>query len=226
MTPARWLLTTSTTLAVPAIVLGCGGDLRWVEAWLFSVWFVAYCGFVVAWLYRNNPGLLDERYRRPGTGGQDRRDVIFVRLFMVGYLAWNVGMPLDARRYRLSPPFPWQVEAMGGALLLVASFFLFRAFTDNNFLSPVVRIQSEREHRVVSTGVYGFVRHPMYLGAFALFFGGPLLLGSLLGMAVAVLIGVVTVLRILNEERVLVADLPGYDEYRRKVRYRLVPGIW
>jgi protein-S-isoprenylcysteine O-methyltransferase Ste14 len=145
---------------------------------------------------------------------------------MIGYILWNVGMPLDARRYRFSPPFPWAVEALGVALLFAASFFLFRAFTDNTFLSPVVRIQSERQHHVVSTGVYGFVRHPMYLGAFALFFGAPLLLGSLFGIGIAVLIGIVTVLRIVNEERVLVRDLPGYDEYRRQVRYRLLPGIW
>lgn len=226
MTPARWFSTAFTMLLVPAVLLGCGGDLRWTEAWLFAAWFVGYCGYVVGWLYRNNPGLLAERYRVPGTGGEDRRDVVFVTLIMIGYVAWNIVMPLDARRYRWSPPFPWIVEAIGVLLLGVASFFLFRAFKDNSFLSPVVRIQDDRAHRVVSTGVYGIVRHPMYLGACAMFVGTPLLLGSVFGIVVGVALSLLLAFRIVNEERFLVHDLPGYDEYRHKVRYRLAPGIW
>jgi protein-S-isoprenylcysteine O-methyltransferase Ste14 len=109
----------------------------------------------------------------------------------------------------------------------VPSFFLFfRSFTDNTYLSPLVRIQAERKQRVVSTGVYGFVRHPMYLGAVLTFVGVPLLLGSVCGIAVGGGLSVLLAARILGEEQMLVKELEGYDEYRERVRYRLVPGLW
>jgi protein-S-isoprenylcysteine O-methyltransferase Ste14 len=93
-------------------------------------------------------------------------------------------------------------------------------------LSPLVRIQSERRQRVVSTGVYGFVRHPMYLGAALMFFGGPLLLGSAWGLLVGLGLVLLLMRRILLEEKLLARELEGYEAYRGKVRYRLLPRIW
>ena len=111
-------------------------------------------------------------------------------------------------------------------MLLASSFFFFRAFHDNTFLSPLVRIQVERKQHVVSTGVYRFVRHPMYLGALLLFAGTPLLLGSFAGLAIAAALAIFLGLRIVGEERLLDDELEGYTDYRRKVRYRLIPLIW
>lgn len=115
---------------------------------------------------------------------------------------------------------------MGGALLPVSSFLVFRAFRDNTFLSPLVRIQEERRQHVVSSGVYAFVRHPMYLGIAFMFFGAPFLLGSGIGVLVGGGLSLLLVGRIVGEERLLVSQLEGYAEYRQKVRYRLVPDIW
>ena len=111
-------------------------------------------------------------------------------------------------------------------LLLGAAFFLFRSFTDNPFLSPLVRIQGERHQQVVSTGVYGLVRHPMYLGASLMFVGGPLLLGSAWGLLVGLGLVLLLIVRIRGEEKLLARELEGYDAYRGRVRYRLIPGIW
>lgn len=111
-------------------------------------------------------------------------------------------------------------------LLLLSAFFLFRSFHDNTFLSGVTRVQSERKQHVVSTGVYAFVRHPMYLGMLLMFTGVPLLLGSRLGLVVAAAIVVVLAVRITREERLLGDELDGYEGYRRRVRYRLLPLIW
>jgi protein-S-isoprenylcysteine O-methyltransferase Ste14 len=149
-----------------------------------------------------------------------------VYALVVGFLAWIAVMPLDARRYHWSPAFPIWAQAFGGVMLLASFFFFFRSFADNTFLSPLVRIQAERKQQVVSTGVYAFVRHPMYLGALLMFFGAPLLLGSAWGLVAGAACTLVLALRILGEEKLLVKELEGYPDYRLKVRYRLIPFIW
>jgi protein-S-isoprenylcysteine O-methyltransferase Ste14 len=226
VSPLQLAGTTLYLLSFPVVLLVLAGQVRWVEGWLFSGWFVGLCTTVIVWLYRKDPALLAERYRRPGSGGQRGWDQVWVYAIAVAFTAWIALMPLDAVRFGWTPRFAMWVEAAGGALLLAASFFLFRAFRDNTFLSPLVRIQEERKQRVVSTGVYGFVRHPMYLGATLMFFGAPLLLGSAIGLALAAAMTLLLAARIVGEERLLITNLEGYDEYRRKVRYRLLPFVW
>ena len=91
-------------------------DWRWPEGWIFGGWFVAMCVSIIAWLYRHDPALLAERYRRPGTGGQSRRDTLIVYLVMLGFIAWIVLMPLDARHFHWTPPLPLTLKVGGGAL--------------------------------------------------------------------------------------------------------------
>lgn len=111
--------------------------------------------------------------------------------------------------------------------MLAGSFFLFfRSYTDNTFLSPLVRIQDERKQQVVSTGVYEFIRHPMYLGAILMFVGTLLLLGSCYGLFPCFALTVLLRGRIRGEEELLGRELEGYREYMEKVRYRLVPFLW
>jgi protein-S-isoprenylcysteine O-methyltransferase Ste14 len=210
----------------PALMFVLAGAGRWVEGWLFAAWFLGLCATVLVWLYRKDPALLAERYRRPGSGGQRGRDQAIVYALVVGFAAWIVLMPLDARRFGWTPPLPAAVKGGGGALLMLSALLLFRSFHDNTFLSPLVRIQAERRQSVVSTGVYRFVRHPMYLGAVLMFVGAPLLLGSAAGLVVAAGLTLLLSFRIVGEERVLADELEGYAEYRRKVRYRLLPWVW
>jgi protein-S-isoprenylcysteine O-methyltransferase Ste14 len=226
MSPRKLILTALYLFFWPALVLLLAGDGHWPEGWIFDAWLLSVSASVITWLYRKDPALLAERYRRPGSGGQSRRDAIIVYLLVLGFTAWIALMPLDARRFRWTPPLPLAVEIVGGALLLLSWFFLFRSFTDNTFLSPLVRIQTEREHRVVSTGVYGAVRHPMYLGAILMFLGAPLLVGAATALAVGVALSLLLAVRIVDEEKLLAVELPGYDEYRRRVRHRLVPFVW
>ncbi|WP_081357558.1 methyltransferase family protein [Neomoorella thermoacetica] len=101
-----------------------------------------------------------------------------------------------------------------------------RSYTDNTFVSPLVRIQTERKQQVISTGVYGFVRHPMYLGGVLLFVGTPLLLGSKYGVIIGLLMALLLAGRIIGEERMLANELEGYIEYKKKVKYRLIPYVW
>jgi protein-S-isoprenylcysteine O-methyltransferase Ste14 len=212
--------------ALPAVMLLLAADARWIEGWLFAAWFIGVCALQIVWLYRKDPALLAERFRRPGSGGQGQWDRIWVYLMQLSFTAWFVIMPLDARRFGWTPPFAVWVRVVGSAFLLASSVMTFRAFRDNTFLSALVRIQKERKQHVVSTGVYGFVRHPLYLGAAFLFIGAPLLLSSMVGLATAGLMIVLLAVRIPREERLLTNELEGYAEYRRKVRYRLLPFLW
>jgi protein-S-isoprenylcysteine O-methyltransferase Ste14 len=213
-------------LVFPALLLFVSGDWRWIEGWIFSAWFLALSYTTILYLYRRDPALLAERYKMPGAGNQKGWDAYVVVGLVVGFLAWIVLMPLDAKRYAWSGPFPSWLKTLGGVLLLGSSFLFFRAYTDNTFLSPLVRVQRERKQQVVSTGVYGFVRHPMYLGATLLFLGTPLLLGSLAGLGIGAAMILLLVGRIVGEEKMLTEELEGYADYKKKVRYRLMPLVW
>ena len=135
-------------------------------------------------------------------------------------------MPLDAKRFSWSPVFPIWLEVIGGMILLPALYFLIMSTIENTYLSSVVRIQDDRKQKVISTGVYSFVRHPLYFGFILMMFGGPLLLGSVFGIAIAIIALVAIMLRIVGEERMLSSELEGYEEYKKKVKYRLLKYIW
>jgi protein-S-isoprenylcysteine O-methyltransferase Ste14 len=207
------------------LVLWLSGDWRWVEGWIFGVWWVSFAAAILLWLRSRDPALYAERFRMPGSGGESRADLaIFIGIKVCG-LALIVVPPLDVR-FGWTPRLPLWCEVCGTILLLGGTFPFFRAFTDNTFVSPLVRIQAERGQHVIDTGVYGFVRHPMYLGASLVFVGGALLLGSISGLLLGLAMVGLLVVRIFGEEKLLARDLEGYKEYLQKVRYRLVPHVW
>jgi protein-S-isoprenylcysteine O-methyltransferase Ste14 len=213
-------------LLFPALLLLLSGDLTWPEGWIFSTWFILLCFFTILYLYRKDPALLEERYKQPGTGNQAGWDRYVVYGLLVGFIFWIVIMPLDAKRFGWSPVFPLWVNVLGEAGLVGSFFLFFRSYTDNTFLSPLVRIQKDRDQRVVSAGVYGFVRHPMTLGAILMFVGAPLVLGSVYGLLAGLALTLLLMGRARGEEAMLARDLEGYREYMQKVRYRLFPFLW
>lgn len=213
-------------LLFPVIIIVLSGDVSWPEGWIFGIWFIVLCYTTIIYLYQKDPALLEERYKKPGTGNQEGWDKYVVIGLAIGFAMWIIIMPLDAMRYAWSPEFPIWLKAIG-VLLLVGSFYLFfRSYADNTFLSPLVRIQRERKQTVVSRGVYGFVRHPMYLGAVLMLIGAPLMLGSIIGTIVGFAVTSLLMARIIGEEELLSRGLEGYDEYKKKVRYRLFPYLW
>lgn len=135
-------------------------------------------------------------------------------------------MPLDAKRYGWTAYFPVCLKVLGGVALLPALYFLYRSTVENTFASTLVRMQKERKQHVISTGVYGFVRHPMYLGGLLMWLGAPLLLGSIYGLMISLILTPLVAFRIIGEEKMLVNELEGYEEYKKKVRYRLIPFVW
>jgi len=228
----RWIRTAFLWLAIAAYVFGMppllmwlSGDWRWMRGWIFYGALAALLAVCMVWMGLKDPALLAERLRLPGGGGEPRSDVAILFGIKLGFIALLVLPALDVR-FGWMPHLPLWSAFCGGVLMAPGLFLFIRSFTDNTFLSQLVRIQTDRGHHLVSTGVYSFVRHPMYLGGSLMFVGGALVLGSVAGLLVAIGLVLLIVLRIFGEERVLVSGLEGYQAYRERVRYRLVPGVW
>ena len=110
--------------------------------------------------------------------------------------------------------------------MIPSLYFIFESTVQNTYLSTQVRIQSERKQKVISAGVYGFVRHPQYLGVVLMCIGGPLLLNSVYGVIIGLIVIIIFIFRILGEEKMLAEELEGYKDYKKKIKYRLLPIVW
>ena len=227
MTVGRFIFGSIITILIfPAVILFLSGDWLWLEGWIFSLWFDAMVLSNMMYLYWKDPALLAERSKAPGSDNQKQWDKYLVIGIYFMALVWFIIMPLDAKRFGWSPLFPVWLKVLGGVALLPALYLIYQATVENTYLSTLVRIQTERNQHVISTGVYGFVRHPLYLGCLLMVLGAPLLLGSLYGFIIGVIAIIVLVGRIIGEEKMLVNELEGYEEYQKKVTYRLVPFVW
>jgi protein-S-isoprenylcysteine O-methyltransferase Ste14 len=211
-------------IAMGALLFASAGTLQWPGAWAFlatSAVLGPACGL---WLARTDPALLAERLRLTARDGQPAADKKFMLVFVATAFVWFVAIGIDRRAHASHVPLP--LEALGLAMYLLSTGFIMWVFHENSFAAPVVKVQAERAHHVISTGPYAWVRHPMYSGVMLFFIGAPLLLGSWWGVAMAPLFVVLFAIRIAIEERALIAGLPGYADYTAQVRYRLVPGFW
>jgi protein-S-isoprenylcysteine O-methyltransferase Ste14 len=213
-------------LFFPVLLLAIGGDWLWPEGLVFSGWFLVLCYSTIMYLYRHDPALLNERYKQPGSGNQSTWDKYVVIGLALGFTAWIIIMPLDAKRFAWTPAFPFNLKMLGAISLVFSYVFFYRAYKDNTYLSPLVRIQKDRKQKTVTTGVYALVRHPMYLAATYLFIGTPMLLGSVGGLLLGCLLVLLLMLRIIGEEKLLEHELENYRDYKLKVKYRLIPFVW
>lgn len=220
------LLTALYLLFFPVLLFLLAGDWYWIEGWIYSAIFVGLCSGCVIYLYFKDPGLLKERYSSAYQKGQASWDKIFLSVFMLLYFAWFVVIPLDAKRYQWSPEFPVWMKIAGGLLTVFSFAIIVEVFRENSFAAPVVKVQEERHQKVISTGLYSMIRHPMYFGAIFLFLGPPLLMGSVYALAVGLVAIVLIAIRSIGEESVLREQLEGYDEYMKKVRWRLIPYVF
>ena len=219
------LQTGVTLVLMGAILFVAAGNADWIQAWAFlAIFTIGSAGFGI-WLGRHDPGLLAARLSSPIQRGQPLWDRLFLIVMIPAWLAWLGLMGLDAQRRQFSAMPPW-LNLLGGALVIGGFVAVLRVFAENSFAAPVVRVQTERAQRVIDTGPYALVRHPMYAAAMLYLLGMPLLLGSWYGLAAVPLILALVAPRAVMEERMLRRDLPGYANYMIRVRYRLIPYIW
>lgn len=207
------------------LLLGSAGTLRWPAAWVYLAMTAVVSIGGGLWLARHDPALLAERLKPVIQRDQKPWDKIFMAIMVTLWFGWLVLMGLDAGRFHWSQ-VPLLVQIAGAGLIGLGSYLVYLTFKTNSYAAPVVKIQKERGHRVVTTGPYAYVRHPMYAGALGLVLGAPLLLGSWWGLAGAALLILVMAMRAVLEERALHAELDGYADYAARVRYRLVPHLW
>jgi len=225
ITPRLAIMLLVAVIVIPMLPLLVSRHWNWTEAWIYAA--ICILGFVVSRVLaaRRNPGLLAERARFGQQTDAKSWDRKMTLLLTLGGLIIHL-IPGFDRLKGWSEGFsmPWVVA---GFVLVVAGYFLGSyALISNRYFSGMVRIQSDRDHKVVSTGPYRFVRHPGYLGAAITYTGIPFFLDSVWTLIPVVLTIGLLVIRTSLEDRTLRSELAGYEEYTRTTRYRLFPGVW
>jgi protein-S-isoprenylcysteine O-methyltransferase Ste14 len=206
-----------------AILFVPAGSVRWPQAWVFVLFYLSAVAGFFLWTKKKDPGLLKERMSpRKNVKAWDRR---IIRIYSFFLVAMTVLAGMDAVRFRWSH-VALGLNLVGFAGLVLAMLLAFWATRENTFASSMVRIQTDRGHRVCSTGPYAHIRHPMYVGVILSIICFPLALGSFFALIPAGIIVGLFILRTSLEDKALQEELPGYKEYAQKVRFRLIPGVW
>jgi protein-S-isoprenylcysteine O-methyltransferase Ste14 len=209
-------------VVIGGLVFVTAGTLRYVEAWVFLAIFFGASLAVTLYLMGRDPKLLERRVKAGPVAEQRPKQRMIQLLASCAFLAILFVPALDHRRGWSHVPF---LVAVAGDVLLAAGFLaVFLVFRENSYASAVIEVGAEQ--KVIDTGPYAWVRHPMYAGALVLLAGIPLALGSFWGLLMLPPFTAVIVWRLLDEEALLLQQLPGYAAYRNKTRYRLVPFVW
>jgi protein-S-isoprenylcysteine O-methyltransferase Ste14 len=214
------------TTVFAALLFVPAGTLSWRNGWIFlGVVFAASILSVVA-IGIHDPDLLRERMKPPIQSMQPFTDKVVLIVFVLSFMAVIAFAGFDAFRLQLLPSPPSAISWLGLALFLFGWWICYRALRDNSFAAPVVKDQRERGQRVVDTGLYGIVRHPMYAGALPVIVGMPLWLQSYSATLFSIVPILLLAIRISLEERFLRNVLPDYNSYTERVRSRVIPHVW
>jgi protein-S-isoprenylcysteine O-methyltransferase Ste14 len=205
-----------------AMIFAPAWSLNYWQGWVFWFVFVASCLVLTLYLLRRDPALVERRMKSGPTAERERAQKWIMTFVAILFYAIVILPSLDHR-------FGWSsvpvfVVVAGDGLVIFGFALITRVLRENSFASAIIEVSASQ--RVVSTGPYALVRHPMYAGALPLLAGIPLALGSWWGLAVAAFFLVALIWRLLDEERYLRRRLDGYEDYCRKVRWRLAPGVW
>lgn len=206
-------------IAVAFLLFLPAGTIRYPNGWLlmgilFIPMFLA--GIV---MMCKNPALLQSRLQAKET---EREQSLVIKLSGLMFVLGFVSAGLDFRYAWL--PLPDFVSYIAAAVFLLAYLMYAEVLRENTYLSRTVEVQEDQ--KVIDTGLYGIVRHPMYSVTILLFLSMPLVLGSLISLIFFLAYPVLIAKRIRNEEKVLAESLPGYADYKNKVKYKLIPFIW
>jgi len=198
------------------------GSFRFWQGWAYFIISLAFILSALGYFYRHDPQLIERRLRRGWRQETVREQKLIMKLIPAIMLIAFLLPGLD-HRFGWSHTPLW-LTAVAQALVLGGYLMIFWTWKSNSFAASTVRVEAGQ--KVISTGPYGMVRHPMYLGAAIWFLCTPLALGSYFALPVFALLIPLIIVRLLNEEKVLRQELPGYAEYCLLTRFRLVPFLW
>ena len=209
-------------VAMAALIFIPAGTLDYWQAWTFLAVYFACSLAITLDLMKRDPKLLERRMSGGPFAEKEPAQRIIMSFASLGFIGLLVIPALDHRfAWSRMPAF---VPLVGDALVLFGWLAIFFVFRENTFTSATIELAAD--HRVVSTGPYAVVRHPMYAGALVMLLGIPIALGSWWGVLVVIAMIPALIWRLVDEERFLSKNLSGYVEYQERVRYRLIPLIW
>lgn len=206
------------TVVLAAALFVPARTLDYWQAWAFLAVFVTTTAVITLDLARHDPALLARRVKAGPLAEPSLRQKLIQLAASLAFLAIFVVSALDRRCV------PTAIVLAGDVLVALGLAIVAMVFRANTFASAVVAV--EREQRLVTAGPYAIVRHPMYAGAFVMLLGTPLALGSWYALAPVAVLYTAIIWRLLDEEKLLAAQLPGYDDYRARVTKRIVPFVW
>jgi protein-S-isoprenylcysteine O-methyltransferase Ste14 len=203
------------------------GTWQWWEAWVLVGLWTVYGLVMIIYLLRNDPTLLAERLKLVPLQKEQK---VWDKALMLLVFITGIGLYLlpgfDVMRYEWSDPLPVWVRVTAMLIHIPCFVLLGWVMRENTYLSQVVKIDKERGHKVITTGPYAYVRHPMYTVTIILLFAVPVALGSRFTLIVSLFLMVLLILRTYLEDRTLHVELVGYPEYAKQTIYRLIPGVW
>ena len=199
-----------------------GWSLNYWQAWVFLLAFTVSVFLITFYFLRKDPSLIQSRLKAGPVAEQQKSQKVIQALASLFFILPFITSSLDHRLgWSHVPTF---IVLFGDMLVVVGLYVVFLVFRENTFTSATIEVKDEQ--KVISTGPYAMIRHPMYAGAFIMLLGIPLALGSWWAFIFVFLLFAAIVWRLLEEEKFLSKNLPGYTGYRQKVRYRLIPYIW
>jgi protein-S-isoprenylcysteine O-methyltransferase Ste14 len=196
--------------------------LDYWQGWILIGLFLTSALTITIYLMKNDPKLLERRIKAGPSAEQEKSQKIIQSLAALAFLATFVVSAFDHRFGWSSVPL--SIVVLGDVLVVFGFYLVFLVFKENTFASGTIEVGAEQ--RVIATGPYALVRHPMYIGALVMLVGVPLALGSFWGLLAIIPMTIVIVVRLLDEEKFLAKNLAGYPEYQAKVKHRLLPLIW
>ena len=219
------ILLTIFVVVIPFLPLLISQRWKWWEAWVYAI--ISILGLVIsrALAARRNPDLLAERARFLQHEDAKPWDKLLSPLVVLGGGLIPLAVGFDAL-FNWTTPFSLPVKILALVVVLAGYALSSYALIENRFFSGMVRIQTERGHQVVSSGPYGWIRHPGYSGMLLTYLATPIFLDSIWAFLPAIFLTIVLVIRTSLEDEVLQDELDGYRDYAKQVRYRLLPGVW
>jgi protein-S-isoprenylcysteine O-methyltransferase Ste14 len=217
-----WVALAGLAAVMGLLLFVPAGTLRYWQAWVYLAIFTGASGFTTRYLTRKDPALLERRMRGGPMAEKRPAQRVIMLCTSLGFIALLAVSAFDHR-------FGWSAVPLGGVvagdvLVAIGFYLIFLVYRENTFTSATIEVSENQ--KLISTGPYAVVRHPMYASASLYLFGTPLALGSYRALVPIVAMMPFLIWQLLDEERFLSRDLPGYTEYQKRVPYRLVPFLW